>query len=317
MEQVILLLVFLAVFLGSYSIFSFLTYGRQLLSRRLEYYTQRKKEPLFRLSSPREAVKSIISWLGKSLTPGRISRKMEAELIKADIPLRGEEFFILNILLALIPALIFFLWGRALAAMVLFVLGLGFPSLFLKMARQKRVAKFNAQIADCLVVLANSLRAGYSLLQAMEMVSREMPPPIGVEFGRTLKEVALGTPTEEALVNLGQRIESEDLDLVITAMLIQRQSGGNLAEILDRISHTIRERVRIKGEIKTLTAQGRISGYIIGALPLVLGVVISIIQPSYLFPLFSDRLGQLMLAAGVVSQILGVLVIRKIIDIGV
>ena len=236
--------------------------------------------------------------------------------MKADIPLRGEEFIMINVLLISgCGLLMLMVTGNFVLGWIGTVFGYILPRVIVKRAKNKRVQKFNAQIGDSLTVMSNSLRAGFSFLQAMEMVAREMPSPISDEYGRTLREMNLGTPTEEALVNLTQRVDSDDLDLVMTAVLIQRQVGGNLSEVLDGISHTIRERIRIKGEIKTLTAQGRISGMIVGALPVVIGLVLSVINPGYIGVLFTDPLGLALLTAGVISQIIGIALIKKTVDI--
>ena len=176
---------------------------------------------------------------------------------------------------------------------------------------------FNSQLGDALILIANSLRTGYSFMQALDMVAQEMRPPISTEFGRAVKEMNLGVPVENALGNLAKRIDSEDLDLVLTSVLIQRQVGGNLSEVLDNIARTIRERVRIRGEIRTMTAQGRISGIIISLLPIALGLVIYTMNPGYVRVLFVHPIGQLMLGVAVVGQIIGVFVIRRIVDIEV
>ncbi|HET6261064.1 MAG TPA: type II secretion system F family protein, partial [Chloroflexia bacterium] len=145
---------------------------------------------------------------------------------------------------------------------------------YVKFRISKRLKDFNAQLGDTISLMANSLRSGYSLLQSMELVSREAPDPIGAEFKRVVREVGLGLSAQDSLNNLLRRMPSDDLDLLITAINIQYEVGGNLAQILDTISHTIRERVRIKGEISVLTAQGRMSGYLITALPGLIGVVV-------------------------------------------
>jgi len=170
-------------------------------------------------------------------------------------------------------------------------------------------------LGDALGLVANSLRTGYGFMQALDMVSREMPAPIAPEFGRVLKEMNLGLSTEDAMSNLTTRVNSDDLNLVITAVLIQRQVGGNLAEVLDNIANTIRERVKLKGEVQTLTAQGRISGMIIGGLPFALGVFIYVINPGYMQVLFTNPMGKIVLGVAFVSQVFGMLIIRKIVDI--
>ncbi|MFZ5631235.1 MAG: type II secretion system F family protein [Bacillota bacterium] len=248
----------------------------------------------------------------------RLARTVDRNLAGADIPLKSEEYIVLTAGISLLAGVLSALalasvyHGAAVAA-----LGVLFSVLWIRMAKARRLNKFNFLIGDSLVIMSNALRSGFSFLQAMDMVRKEMPDPIAREFGRTFQEMSLGTPTEEALENLNKRVGSEDLELVITAVLIQRQVGGNLAEILDNIANTIRERVRIQGEIKTLTAQGRISGIIIGVLPLLLAATLSLISPQYLEPLVTHPLGQGMLVTALALELLGILIIRKIINIKV
>ena len=182
---------------------------------------------------------------------------------------------------------------------------------------KRRVKAFNAQLADALVLMASSLRSGYSFMQAIEMLSREMQPPLSEEFYRVLREINLGVTTDEAMNHMADRINSEDLDLVVTAVLIQRQVGGNLTEILDNIAYTIRERVKIKGHIRTLTAQGRLSGLIIGLLPIVVGWIVYLINPAYIYPLISAPIGNAMLGFAIFIEIIGAMFIRKIVNINV
>lgn len=166
------------------------------------------------------------------------------------------------------------------------VLGFFVPGWYLKLRIRGRVKKFINQLGDTITLMANSLRAGYSLLQAMDLISRETGPPIADEFRRVVHEVGLGISSQEAMAHLLRRIPSDDLDLLVTAINIQYEVGGNLAQILDVIGHTIRERVRIKGEITVLTAQQSISGYVISALPVCLGVMIFLIAPDYISKMF-------------------------------
>jgi tight adherence protein B len=242
--------------------------------------------------------------------------RLEEELCRADIPLRVEEFLVLAFCTTFFVGTAGYLvthqvFGGVLGAACGFVL----PISGLRVAQARRLRAFNAQIADALVVMANTLRAGFGFLQAMEVVRREMPPPISKEFGRALTEMSFGIGAEEALLNLVKRVKSEDLDLVVTAVVIQRTVGGNLATILDTISETIRERVRIKGEIKTLTAQGRISGMIIGLLPVGLALLLYFINPAYLTALFETAAGRTMVVVAVAAEIVGLLIIRRIVDI--
>jgi tight adherence protein B len=189
------------------------------------------------------------------------------------------------------------------------------PMLMLSIKETRRIKQFNDQLADALILAANSLRTGYSFLQAIEMVSREMPAPIGVEFARLQKEISLGVTTEEALANMGTRLESGDLDLVLTAVLIQRQVGGNLAEVLDNIAGTIRERIKLRGEVKTITAQGRVSAIIIGALPFFMLAIMYMLNPKYIGVLFTHPVGNILLGVALAGQVVGMLVLRKIVSV--
>lgn len=264
------------------------------------------------------SIKTLLSKSGKIFARQGITKKLEIQLMKADLPLRGEEYLMLRVLILILPgSAVAILTGRLYLVVIICILGLILPPFLVNIAQQKRLRRFNHQLVDSLSIMSNSLRAGYSFIQSMELVSREMPDPIGKEFARTFREMNLGTPTEEALQNLGLRVTSDDLDLIVTAVLIQRQIGGNLAEILDKISYTIRERIRIQGEIKTLTAQGRLSGLIIGLIPPALLVLIFIVNPDYMRPLFKSPIGWALLASGAFSQVIGIILIKKIITIDI
>ena len=258
----------------------------------------------------------IITLFGKILESRGIIKPLEEKMLKANLPLRGEEYLTLWLLSTSIPGfLLFLVTGNFLPGLVLCFIGFFVPPLLVKRAEQQKLKKFNQQLTDALSIISNSLRAGHSFMQAMELVSKEMPDPIGKEFGRTFRDISLGTTLEEALRKLGRRVASDDLDLIITAVLIQRQIGGNLAEIMDNISDTIRDRIRIQGEIKTLTAQGRLSGIVIGLMPLFLIGMMLLLNPEYLLPLFKSSLGLLMLSMGIIGEIIGVVIIKKIVTI--
>jgi tight adherence protein B len=258
----------------------------------------------------------------------RISR----DLARADLKLTAGEFVLLKIAAAIAVAAVA-AWlsaqflGRfslplALGAM-LFGAGMGsfLPDMYVKFRAKRRVAKFNDMLADTCAMLASSLRSGYSLLQAMDLVAREGTGAVSSEFRRVVQEVGLGLSTEAALANLYRRVPSDDLDLMITAINIQHEVGGNLSQILDSIAHTIRERVRIKGEIRTLTAQGRISGYVITALPVGLAIFLTTINPGYMAPIFTFGMPPqawccLPVTSGAMI-VMGYFAIMKIVDIEV
>lgn len=322
MQSLILMFSFLTVFLLALGLLQIITAERRALDKRVAVFTSSLQHGEWgtgtKLRIKPQSLRALFQQASKIFEGKSVAKKMELELSKADIPLRGEEFLLINVLAAVLPGVFGILALDDLGAgVILGILGFMFPRFLVIRAKHRRLAKFNSQIGDALAVMSNSLRAGFSFLQAMEMVSREMPSPMGDEFGRCLREMNLGTPTEQALMNLNHRIGSDDLDLVVTAVLIQRQVGGNLAEVLDSISYTIRERIRIKGEIKTLTAQGRLSGLIIGLLPIVLGIFVYLINPEYIGVLFKTKIGLGLVVGGVISQLIGITVIKKVISIEV
>ncbi|MCR3923206.1 MAG: type II secretion system F family protein [Firmicutes bacterium] len=285
--------------------------------QRVRQYTRERgpEEEHEHKNKKRSIIKKLFSLLSMFM-PKRILATVELDLIQADIPLKAEEMMGINIAVALMPTLFaMLLLQNYLLAVIFAILGAYSPLLFIRSAKARRLQKFNDQLGDALMVMANSLRAGFSFLQTMDSISKEMTAPISKEFGRTLREMRLGTPTEEALQNMAGRIHSEDLDLIVTAVTIQRQVGGNLAQILDNIAVTISERVRIKAEVKTLTAQGRISGTIIALLPVFLAAFISFMNPSYIILLFTHPIGLALIGGAVISEFIGIMAIKKIVTI--
>ncbi len=240
-------------------------------------------------------------------------------LLSAGVEKSPGKFLLQSMLLGLVLPFFAlpFVAGRYWLLLLLFVLGLFFPRLTLVWKITQRQTAFALQLGDALNLMSNSLKAGYSFLQAMELVAREMNPPISQEFSQVVREVSLGTTVEDALGNLASRVHNDDLELVLLSINIQRQVGGNLSEIFDKVASTIRERLRIKGEIKTLTAQGRLSSIIILLLPPVLAAFMFAINPQYMLLLVQHPLGQLMLMVGLFGQVLGILLIRRIIAIDV
>ncbi len=220
---------------------------------------------------------------------GRSAAISEA-LGRADLKLRPAEWYLIRagtvVLLALIGLAVY---RNLIFAAILAVVGVFIPPLVLRFRERRRSRRFNDQLGDVLVLLSNALKAGYSFPQAMASVARSANPPVAEEFSRANREIQLGVNTDEALSHMVTRIRSEDLDLVVTAVQIQRVVGGNLAEILDNIAFTIRERIRIKGEIRTLTAQARASSYIITGLPIGLALVLQAINPQYIAPLLTFK----------------------------
>jgi len=209
-----------------------------------------------------------------------------------------------------------FFFGYVVTAM-LTITGFFFPTMLVRYYRKRRIQMFNVQLVDALSQIGNSLKAGQTFLQAMDGVTRDAPVPLSQEFGLTLKEVKLGTSMEDALNNMTQRVECDDLDLVVVSTNIARQLGGNMAEMFDTIAATIRERFRIEGRIKALTAQGKLQGWIVASLPLVLWFVMDYMRPDLMEPMLMHWFGYVLIAMIIFMEALGVFFIRRIVNIDV
>ncbi|MCK5645485.1 MAG: type II secretion system F family protein [Anaerolineales bacterium] len=246
---------------------------------------------------------------------------LSKHLARADLKFRPAEYVFLIINSGFVMGFIgYILAGQVGFGILTGIFGLFLPPLYVLRSQKKRLSMFDHQLGDMLNLVVNGLRAGYSTLQAMEAVSKEMPAPISDEFYRVVQEIQLGLSMEEALDHLIRRIDSEDLDLVITAITIQREVGGNLAEILDVISFTIRERVRIKGEIAALTAQGRATAWVISALPIALSLILYLVNRPYMMQFLNPETRNcgipILLLAGIMV-VSGFAITQKIVKIDI
>jgi tight adherence protein B len=303
------------------------------VSERLERYASNRQDKPAGSGSLAEAIQSsqALAQLNKVVEQRDFGANLAREIARADLKLKVSEYLMIWAGSTLgIPLLMIVLspFVEAFQSPLIWVVGalIGFmiPRIWLGRRKNGRLNSFNKQLPDTITLIANALRAGSSFLQAIEMVVREARPPVSTEFSRVIREVNLGLPFEQALENMVRRVRSDDLELMATAISIQHTVGGNLAEILDSIAFTIRERVRIKGEIRTLTAQQRLSGYVVGFLPIGLAGFLFVAAPSFLQPMFDDRVEILGLPAGVViliiggiAMFLGFMIIRRIVDIEV
>mgnify|MGYP002396375000 CR=1 FL=1 len=244
--------------------------------------------------------------------------KMQVNLVKAGLPLKAQELvsfmFVSGLACLGLGLLIFHKFAFGILAGIL---GLCLPGLWVSYLKKNRVKILEGQLLDTVLLLANSLRAGHSFLQALELVSRETPPPLSVEFGRVIREIRIGIPVEEALTNLAQRVESKDVEMLVTGVLIQRQVGGNLAEVLDAIAATIDKRIKMRAKIRALTAQGRLSAWIISLLPIALAAFIFGKNPDFGRIMLVNPIGIALLVAGAVMLMVGILLVRKVVTIDV
>jgi tight adherence protein B len=308
------------------------------IGARLERYTAGKPEMTATAASAQAP--NLQDLLGQSVALARLNKVVEQrdfgatlarDIARADLKLKPGEFMAIWVgsamfmpFLSLVLSVLFPALSSPLALIVAFLLGLWLPRSWLKRRKSSRLAAFNKQLPDTITLLANALRAGSSFLQAIEMVVREAQPPVSIEFGRVVREVNLGLAFDVALENMVRRVLSEDLELMATAIGIQHQVGGNLAEILDSIAFTIRERVRIKGEIRALTAQQRLSGYVVAGLPIALMGMMWIISPTFMSAMFEKPpalfdlpLGMVLLGFGGFMMFLGFMIIRRVVAIEV
>lgn len=255
--------------------------------------------------------------IDRRISNREFAKQWKTQLARADLKMTPGEFLGLHF----ISVFSFFLvgniiLGNPILGVMAGVAGFFAPRIWLSMKVNKRLYQFEDQLADNLQMWVNGLRSGYSVLQAIEAIAREAAEPTATEFKRVTREVQLGIPLDEALAHSLERMPSEDFDLVITAVNIQREVGGNLAEILEVISHTIRERIKLKGEIRVMTAQGRVTGYIIGGMPVLLLAFLMVINDSYVGGLFRDRMcGWPLLGCGAALIAMGTAAIQKIVDI--
>jgi tight adherence protein B len=256
--------------------------------------------------------------LNRALAQRGVGADLQTQLARADLKVTVGEFMAATVILVVAAGGISYVLRRdillsAVACLVAFFA----PRIYVSVLRGRRLRAFTDQLGDTIQLMVNGIRAGYSILQAMEAVSQEMGPPVSDEFARVVREQQLGLTLEHALDNLLRRVPSDDLDMLITAINVQREVGGNLAEVLDSIAFTIRERVRIKGELRAMTGQSRISGYMVGLVPVFLAVFLYLINPTYMGQMVDHVCGYVMLACAGIGMAAGFTVMNKIMQIDV
>ena len=298
------------------------------VTSRLERYASARRDGD---DQPEEQESAVVAGLSRALERQDLATRLSTDLARADLKMKPAEFLLAWFASPFVFAAGAFVLGfvfpglqNVVVIVAFFLIGMYFPRFYLKRRQAKRLKAFANQLPDTITLLANSLRAGSSFLQGIELVTREARPPISEEFERVVREMQLGMALQPALNNLVRRVASEDLELMVTAIQIQSQVGGNLATVLDAIAFTIRERIRIHGEIQTLTAMQRYSGYVITLLPVGLAGILMLISPSYMGAMFERPPEMLGLPMGVVffivaliSMGIGYVFIRRIVDIKV
>ena len=295
---------------------------RNVVVKRMEFFSGNDavaKEELVDDSQPLQErlmgkVRAVASYWRRVHQNSDLDLKMQ----QADWPLLGSEFQVILVVVSaavgFFALLLTFDWFMMLSG---FVGALLAGMIYLKLHIANRQKAFLNQLGDTLVMVSNALRAGFSFMQAMELISKQMEPPIGAEFQKVINEINLGATVDTAMENMGKRMQSSDFDLVVTAVLIQRQVGGNLSQVLDTISDTINERIRMRREISALTAQGKLSGIIVGAIPIFIAWFVYSQNPQYFDPMLESPMGKGLLVLAVLLELAAIFIIRKIIDIDV
>ena len=264
---------------------------------------------------------SSLPTLRRFLSTSGYAEQWAFDLERAGLTLRPGEYFLIRLLIAALVFIVAFMIGQSALALVIGVLagGLAFmlPAFWLQRRIQGRLHKIDAQLVETLTLIANALRSGFAFAQGIDVASKRIPPPMAMELGRLLLDINLGSTIEDALRGLNRRVGSDDVDMVVTAILIQRASGGNLAEILESVTATIRERERIRGEIKTMTAQQRLTGWVLSVWPALLGLVFFLINPHVMSLLWTTTAGIVMLVVWVILNTLGIFTIQRILNIDI
>ena len=293
-----------------------ITENSRNVKRREDYIVGKQKEEkkVEKTGTQKDNRKQSINNNRSALT--KINKILAEELEKSDISKKTEDFIIIWIVVTFVPGLLFMLiFKNQLIAPMLMIIGAVAPIMYMKSKQKKRRDMFESQLSDALMIASNCLKSGLTFNQAMDTISSECDDPIKSEFKRTVNEITFGSSQDEALEAMAKRVKSEDFDLVVSAVSIQRQTGGNLSEILDTIAGTIRERYKIKGEIKTMTGQGRVSGMIIGVLPIALLLIMSLINKELIMTLFTTTIGKTLIIISVCLETVGAIVINKIVTI--
>lgn len=304
------------------SLYLILFSGRLRLRGRLQGIQSMKKdfeEEVIEEYAPKDKEKKSVSAVLRKLLPlEKYLEKKRRKLTQASILLKAEEFLFITFMVSLILGLLVYLFsGLILISILTFFIGFRLSDSYILSVKRSRSQKLNDQLPDALGAISNSLRSGLSFIQSMNIAMKEMESPIADEFARVIRDNTLGKPLDEALSDLAERNDDEDIDMLVTAIMIQRQVGGNLSEVLDVITGTIRERMRIKGEVRTLTAQGKMSAAVIGLLPIVIALAIFVMNPEYIHVLLNTTLGNILIGVAVMMEMTGTFILTRIIKIEV
>ncbi|GAA0182615.1 hypothetical protein SH2C18_49640 [Clostridium sediminicola] len=293
------------------------------MKKRIDYYfnidktNRKRKKKRSKIRLNKSSLKRLNEIISEKLANSN-DEKIDLMIRSAGLRINPEEYVMIRwVFVAVGGGILYFAFGNLIFLFIGGIVGYLLPNRWLKGMIRKRIEKFNKELPDMINIVIGSLKSGYSFPQALKTVVEECEPPIKEEIGLLLKEMSYGVTIDSALNNLCKRMPSNDLELMVQAILIQRQVGGNLAGVLQIIVNTIRERIRIQGQVKSLTSQGRLSGRVIGALPIILGFMIYLMNPEYISLLFTNTLGKILIFICIISGVIGFILINKLTKIEV
>ncbi len=318
----LLLISFMAFFLAFLSLLGIFFPQTSLLEQQLKPFEEAWQRSRGKEEQKKEQIKFILSRIPRIIAPLTAKRgslkELQLLLDQAGLPLRASEFMFFHFLTVLILGSLGYTLSKSIIVMFLMVsIAAIVPILIIQYLKTKREGLFHEQLPDTLSLIAGALKAGYSFLQAVDMVVQETKPPMSTEFKRALTEARLGLPLEEALNNMAERVQSINFEWTIMAVKIQREVGGNLAEVLEILANTMRERDRVARQIRVLTAEGRLSAAILTSLPFITSLILYIINPSYVTSLFTNTMGIVMVIAALILMTIGGLWLKKMVSIEV
>lgn len=313
--------VFLTTFLIVKLMADFLTSSERKTQRRLQetlgsQESLRNEYTVSRVQKVKSSAPTS-TWLQGIMNTGFIQDEKRL-LEQSGLPFKIEEYLRMCLLIALVIGFIGFLISRAIMpSLLLGIVSVFFPGLWVRMEKNRRITHMENQLMHAVTLMASSLRSGHSFMQALELISHETPAPLGNEFRRAMRDIRMGARLEEALGSFAERMDSREIEMMVTGILVQREVGGNLAEILDIIADTIDKRVKMKAKVHSLTAQGRLSGWIVTLLPVALILLIYVPNPDYGQVMMSEPLGRIMMEIGIAMLILGAMLIKKVVNVDV
>lgn len=312
-------IIFTASLLFIFSLYTLFFADRALVRKRLfqekkeNQITEREEQEEEQLDNERE-YRSFVTRLRDS----RYYQSVRIRIQQSHVKIRPEEYLLASFVSGLVVfAFLFVLNSSIVLSFIASLIGLFIPRYYLRMQSRKRQKELNKQLPQALNLLANGLRAGFSFTQALSVASRDLGNPISEEFSKILRDNRLGKSLEAALENFAERNPNPDIEMLTTAVFIQRQVGGNLADILDSLAKTIRERMQLQAEIKTMTAQGRISAWVVGLLPFAMGFILYVLNPEYMGVLFTTTIGLFLVSGALVILIVGILILVRMVDMKV